>query len=407
MPTLVCDTRITLMLSNTILPDAPMSHPVSSRSFNAESVAFRGFMDTLVKEIPCAEVILLTTLPRGGLQIAQPPKVSENLLKAYIRDWHNHDEAAWKALTSGKPAKGKAGSRFTDEFLAAFGYHHVAAAAVVDPILPGYVGVLELLRSSEQGAFTSEELQRLGHFAEQLSVSLKETRASRTVIQSGSPVDVQPADVRQFVFNARGEVLFNKPAFDRLDASIRQQMVREATARSAHVTGEPVVTERLLLSDTHGDHWTANASTFNEYPALDAGPVVFFSLLPSCLDWAMLRPTDLAADAEMSRLVPAMKFMQQEFHRGPTLTEIAKTVHLSPFHFHRRFTELFGLTPKHFLLECQIHVAKSDLLTGEKELAKIASECGFAHQSHFTSRFKQATGLTPTRWRRMAATRSL
>jgi AraC family transcriptional regulator len=35
-------------------------------------------------------------------------------------------------------------------------------------------------------------------------------------------------------------------------------------------------------------------------------------------------------------------------------------------------------------------------------LAEIAAECGFAHQSHFTSRFKQATGLTPTRWRRFA-----
>ena len=27
---------------------------------------------------------------------------------------------------------------------------------------------------------------------------------------------------------------------------------------------------------------------------------------------------------------------------------------------------------------------------------------GPPHQSHFTSRFKQATGLTPTRWRRFA-----
>jgi AraC family transcriptional regulator len=35
-------------------------------------------------------------------------------------------------------------------------------------------------------------------------------------------------------------------------------------------------------------------------------------------------------------------------------------------------------------------------------LAEIATACGFAHQSHFTSRFKQATGLTPTRWRRFA-----
>jgi AraC family transcriptional regulator len=77
-------------------------------------------------------------------------------------------------------------------------------------------------------------------------------------------------------------------------------------------------------------------------------------------------------------------------------------VHLSPFHFHRRFAELLGLTPKHFLLECQIYEAKMQLLSKKKDLAQIATDCGFAHQSHFTSRFKQATGLTPTRWRRAA-----
>jgi AraC family transcriptional regulator len=121
----------------------------------------------------------------------------------------------------------------------------------------------------------------------------------------------------------------------------------------------------------------------------------------------MVRASDFQADAEMARLIPSMKFMSQEYQRGPSLTEIARTVHLSPFHFHRRFTELFGLTPKHFLLECQINDAKGELLSGEKELAKIASQCGFAHQSHFTSRFKQATGLTPTRWRRMANSRGL
>jgi AraC family transcriptional regulator len=57
-------------------------------------------------------------------------------------------------------------------------------------------------------------------------------------------------------------------------------------------------------------------------------------------------------------------------------------------------------------MECQIHECKKQLLARQKDLAKIASDCGFAHQSHFTSRFKQITGLTPTRWRRMAIRRT-
>ena len=124
---------------------------------------------------------------------------------------------------------------------------------------------------------------------------------------------------------------------------------------------------------------------------------------PTCSEWGLVRPQDVQADAEMARLIPSLKFMRTEFHTGPTLTEIARTVHLSPFHFHRRFAELLGLTPKHYLLECQITQAKQELLARKKELAQVAIDCGFAHQSHFTSRFKQATGLTPTRWRRLAS----
>jgi AraC-like DNA-binding protein len=145
--------------------------------------------------------------------------------------------------------------------------------------------------------------------------------------------------------------------------------------------------------------------TYRHFPALGDGPYTFLCRQPGCVDWGAVKPQDFQADPELSRLIPALKFMQQEFSRGPTLVEIAKQVHLSPFHFHRRFTELLGLTPKQFLLECQIHEAKSELVARQKELALIAKDCGFAHQSHFTSRFKQATGLTPTRWRRMVTDR--
>jgi AraC-like DNA-binding protein len=391
------------MISNT-LPDANMSHSsVSTRSFGAESFSYRQFVDGLLREIPCSEVMLLTTLPRGGLQIIQPQKMIESFLKSYVRQWHTEDEVSWKAISSGKAVKGKAGSRYAEQFLSVFGYHHVAACPVHDPVFPGYIGALQLLRTAEEGPFTTEEIEKLNAFGEQLSAALHEAHASRTIIQNGS-VDKVPTDVRVFVLNAQGAVILSKPSFDRLDENIREQFVREANRRLHHREGEPVTTTRLLLPDSNGDNWTVNAITYGQYPALSPAPVVFFCLLPNGPDWATLRPTDLAADAELSRLIPAMKFMQQEYHRGPTLTEIARTVHLSPFHFHRRFTELFGLTPKHFLLECQIHDAKTELLGGEKELAKIASDCGFAHQSHFTSRFKQATGLTPTRWRRMANT---
>jgi AraC family transcriptional regulator len=93
--------------------------------------------------------------------------------------------------------------------------------------------------------------------------------------------------------------------------------------------------------------------------------------------------------------------MVKHYRRGPTLEEVAASVHLSQFHFHRRFSDVFGLTPKELLYDLQIDEAKRLLSDPRQALADIARHCGFSHQSHFTSRFKQGTGLTPTRWRRV------
>lgn len=154
------------MISNTILPDASMSHPAFTRSFGTESFSFRQFIDTLVKEIPATEITLSTTFPRGGLQLVQPAKVSESFLKAYVREWHAHDDASWSALTSGSPARGKAASRFSEEFLVPFGYRYSAAAVVTDPVLLGYSGVLNIYRGEDLQPFTDDELQLLGEHAE-------------------------------------------------------------------------------------------------------------------------------------------------------------------------------------------------------------------------------------------------
>jgi AraC-like DNA-binding protein len=379
-----------------------MSQTAQITAVKGESQAYRHFVEALARQISFSEAILLTTLPRGALQVVQPQKLSDNFLKAFSKVWHTEDNAAWGAILAGKAVRGDAGSSFVTTFLNDFGYQYVAAVPVVEPVLHGYVGALELHRTQEQGAFTNKDLEKLNDAAAEISETLQEIRQARSSGEINGVDWVERPVQHQFVIDRHGSVILNQSAFDALDDRVRDQILLEARKCIQHLPEEGSITNRLLLPDNAGDHWTFNSVAYRSFPALGTGPVVFFCLLPACPDWSLLRPGDFSADPEMSRLVPALKFMEQEFHRGPTLTEIAKIVHLSPFHFHRRFTELFGLTPKHFLLECQIHDAKGHLLSGEKELTKIAADCGFAHQSHFTSRFKQATGLTPTRWRRMA-----
>ena len=373
-----------------------------------DGLPFKQALELLEQTIPAAHGMVVTVLPRGALQIVQPARLPEALLKGYTREYHLEDRLTWATILGGKPLTGSGilrdGDKFVTGLLRENGLAFAAAAPLTAPVIDGYPGALVVLRTAEQGDFNPEEVRQLGEVAKQVDEIIAKAREARRGEDHEPSVTLTPRPHgRLFIFNGAGEQLVPGDDFETLDGRLRDGMAEHARARLNRLNGELMTPDRVQLADSRGDLWTFRSVTYTRYPAVGDGPFVVFCMQPSCAEWATVRPSDVQADAEMARLIPALKFMRQEFHRGPTLGEIAKQVHLSPFHFHRRFAELLGLTPKHYLLECQITEAKVQLLARKKELAQIATDCGFAHQSHFTSRFKQATGLTPTRWRRLAS----
>jgi AraC-like DNA-binding protein len=376
------------------------------------ALSFADLFEDLKRHVPATHSFVVSTVPRGGLQIVQPSGVSELLLRAFQRDFHTHDRVSWQAiLKKGKPVTGSdafgshqamEASRYYTDFLQNAGLKYVAAVSVENPVLEGYVGAWHLYRTESQGAFTSADLQHLAHAAKRLSEHAAQHRRARHGSLMHLPRWQHTLSVKQIVFGEHAHPLFGEESLSLLDDTVIGKIRQHVRSGATEARSSVLSVDRLQLSDATGDAWVFRQTTFPHYAALGSGPVTFINLQPTSHDWAAVRVADVEADPDVSRLVPAMHFMQQEFHRGPTLNEIARSVHLSPFHFHRRFTELIGTTPKHFLLECQIFAAKSQLVAGDRELVSIASACGFAHQSHFTSRFKQATGLTPTRWRKVA-----
>jgi AraC-like DNA-binding protein len=380
---------------------------------HAHESSYRRILQRIPREIPCQEVLAITTLPRGGLQIAQPANLSDALVKTYTKDTHKEDRLSWRAILQNKPVRLSAvydpaelhSSRLYQELLQPNGFTHVAAAPLVSPVLEGYAGAVWVCRTGAQPDFTDAELATLASIAERIDQASEETRAGASTQQEFAWA--HRPKYRQFIFDheMRAQMRPANQSREALDERLWQEIVQHGRQRLHHVNGEVLVSDRVQLPDSRGDLWTFRVVTHKTYPALGHGAFVFFCLQPACYDWTAVEPADFQADRELSRLIPSLRFMQQEFHRGPTLGEIARTAHLSPFHFHRRFTELLGTTPKHFMLECQIFEAKRQLVAREKDLVQIAKDCGFAHQSHFTSRFKQATGLTPTRWRRLASER--
>jgi AraC-like DNA-binding protein len=379
-----------------------------------EPASSRHLLETLRKVTPFSQSILITSMPRGGLQIVQPAHFPESVVKSYSRFVQTEDRAVWRAMTEQEPVRPQScwesrdfeGSVYYRELLQPLGVKYVVVLPVAAPVLEGYPGAVYVARTAEEGDFKQSEIDQLLTAIRQFDDKLEANRSSRrdAVANAESPMHERPP-VSIVVVDSHFQPKLVGAEWAGFDDRLRQQMVEQARRRVQHLNGDGIEIDRVMLPDEHGDIWPFRAVTYRSYPALGEGAYCFFCLTPTAADWGSVKPADFQADQELARLIPTIKFMEQEFHRGPTLVEIAKQVELSPFHFHRRFTELLGLTPKQYLLECQIHEAKTELLSRNKELAAIARDCGFAHQSHFTSRFKQATGLTPTRWRRMMTER--
>lgn len=402
-------------MSRIHLPSSIVSSGLAALPLVGDSLSYPQVFDHIAKTLPHATGLLITLAPRGGLQIVQPQRVSEPLLRSYHRDYAQEDRVAWQALLSGKAVGStrvfdKAEEDtvfFMTRFLRPHGLRYYAAAPLQSPTFDGYAGVLWLGRTQEQGDFSNEELATLEHLAAELSavaVSVREQRHSSE--QDKALPWLHRLSAKSFVFDARLKQLLPAANPEGLDGVLHDHMIRQARTALDELKAKKDVTDRAALPDSDGDLWTFKVAAYATLPALGEGPFVFLCLQPQASDWTALSNSDFQADSEIARLLPSVRFMSKEFRTSPTLTDIAKQVHLSPFHFHRRFTELMGLTPKHFLLECQIDEAKRELVTKQKPLPQLATDCGFAHQSHFTSRFKQSTGLTPTRWRRLAQRRS-
>lgn len=80
-----------------------------------------------------------------------------------------------------------------------------------------------------------------------------------------------------------------------------------------------------------------------------------------------------------------------------TLAEIAD---LSEMQFRRIFKEVYGVTPIKALTELRIKRARDLLVRTKMPIAEVAKESGFASAFYFSKIFKEATGKTPSQYRK-------
>jgi AraC-like DNA-binding protein len=104
---------------------------------------------------------------------------------------------------------------------------------------------------------------------------------------------------------------------------------------------------------------------------------------------------------ELVHLRRARDLIDRDYARPLDVPTIARAAAMSPSHFARRYREAYGETPYQHLLTRRIERAKALLRAGELTVTDVCLAVGFTSLGAFSWRFRELTGLTPTRYRAM------
>lgn len=118
---------------------------------------------------------------------------------------------------------------------------------------------------------------------------------------------------------------------------------------------------------------------------------------------AVLRRGDLLADdtAPGTRSDLRRVLAEIEARLGETLrlSDLAKLIDMSPFHFARLFRREIGEPPAEYVQRRRTERAVELIRSSPLSLAEIAYQTGFSSQSHMTRRVRSLTGTTPRKIR--------
>jgi AraC family transcriptional regulator len=84
-----------------------------------------------------------------------------------------------------------------------------------------------------------------------------------------------------------------------------------------------------------------------------------------------------------------------------SLATLAASVKLSKPQLVRLFRNTTGISPHRFIVQTRIERARRLIEASELPLAQVASEAGFASQSHLNRNFRNSYGVTPGDMRKM------
>lgn len=140
----------------------------------------------------------------------------------------------------------------------------------------------------------------------------------------------------------------------------------------------------------------SNVSAKHGVEVMSEQPKPAFKLVP---EYALLEPLP---DHMRKRFEHALTMMHQGLGEQKSWEKIAEESAISPYHFHRQFSELFNETPGQYLSRFRLQVAVNLLLNDEPwSVMDIAQYSGFSSSQALGKALKRELGVTAKQIRRM------
>ncbi len=83
-----------------------------------------------------------------------------------------------------------------------------------------------------------------------------------------------------------------------------------------------------------------------------------------------------------------------------SLDDICREMHMSKYHFCRKFKSAMGITVMDYILKTRLVAAKNALATDNLTVNEISEQCGFSSISYFCQAFKKHVGMSALEYRR-------
>lgn len=99
------------------------------------------------------------------------------------------------------------------------------------------------------------------------------------------------------------------------------------------------------------------------------------------------------------KLYDLIAYINIHYSEDITLEECSQRLSVSYSYFSRRFKQITGKNFKEYLIRIRINHAEKLLLSTERPITEIATECGFNSITYFSSMYKEIKGIPPSQAR--------